>query len=206
MREQKRRFEEDMKLLDMQHEKEKIEMDQLARDLAKAGLSSPVNGPMSEPTTPPEYRDAPVSSAISRPGRFSASSVTSSPGYYNVFGSSSQLTSPQAPSHSAQTSVDRFAGHSLPGSRRNSEKEDFIMESSSTSTLHPGPAWVFSFSHLNLHVKANKDVACTGTRCLPITSPVNIGPTWPTSMLEPVWILSLVPSTYSTVTRISLPS
>lgn len=144
MREQKRRFEEDMKLLDIQHEKEKIEMDQLARDLAKAGLSGPVNGPingpMSEPTTPPEYRDAPVSSAISRPGRFSGSSVTSSPGYYNVFGSSSQLASPQAPSHSAQTSVDRFAGHSLPGSRRNSEKEDFIMESSSTSTLRPGPA------------------------------------------------------------------
>ncbi|KAJ5591064.1 Armadillo-like helical [Penicillium hetheringtonii] len=118
MREQKRRFEEDMKLLDMQHEKEKIEMDQLARDLAKAGLG----GPASEPTTPPEYRDSPVQAAVSRPGRFSSASVTSSPGFFNVFAPSSQLTSPQQP-------VDRFAGHSVPGSRRNSEKEEFVLES-----------------------------------------------------------------------------
>ncbi|KAJ5676112.1 hypothetical protein N7462_009009 [Penicillium macrosclerotiorum] len=133
MREQKRRFEEDMKLLDMQHEKEKIEMDQLARDLAKAGLS----GPVSEPTTPPEHHE-PVSSSISRPGRFSTSSVTSSPGFFSAFAPSSQLTSPQAPTHTAhQQPVDRFAGHSLPGSRRNSEKEDFIMES---APFRPGPS------------------------------------------------------------------
>lgn len=132
MREQKRRFEEDMKLLDMQHEKEKLEMESLARHLAKAGLS----GPVSEPTTPPaEY---PVSTTVSRPDRFSTSSMTSSPGFFNAFSSSSQLTSPQAPSHSTHASVDRFAGHSLPGSRRNSEKEDFIMEPS--STLRPGPS------------------------------------------------------------------
>lgn len=118
MREQKRRFEEDMKLLDMQHEKEEIEMDQLARKMAKAGLG----GPASEPTTPPEYRDSPVQTAVSRPGRFSSASVTSSPGFFGVFAPSSQLTSPQQP-------VDRFAGHSLPGSRRNSEKEEFVLES-----------------------------------------------------------------------------
>ncbi|KAJ5167722.1 Armadillo-like helical [Penicillium canariense] len=136
MREQKRRFEEDMKLLDMQHEKEKIEMDQLARDLAKAGLS----GPVSEPTTPPDHSEPTVSSA-SRPGRFSTSSVTSSPGFFSAFAPSSQLTSPQAPSHShsaqpAQQPVDRFAGHSMPTSRRNSEKEDFVVES---APFRPGP-------------------------------------------------------------------
>lgn len=137
MREQKRRFEEDMKLLDMQHEKEKIEMDQLARDLAKAGLQ----GPVSEPTTPPEYRDTPVSAAVSRPARFSTSSVTSSPGFFNAFAPSSTLTSPQAPSHGHQSSqsTDRFIGHSLPGSRRNSEKEDVIME---PSTLRSGTSYV----------------------------------------------------------------
>lgn len=132
MREQKRRFEEDMKLLDMQHERERLEMESLARHLAKAGLS----GPVSEPTTPPtEY---PVSTSVSRPGHFSTSSVTSTPGFFDAFSPSSQLTSPQAASHSANTSADRFAGHSLPGSRRNSEKEDFLMES--TSTLRPGPS------------------------------------------------------------------
>lgn len=137
MREQKRRFEEDMKLLDMQHEKEKIEMDQLARDLAKAGLS----GPVSEPTTPPEHVEPTVSS-VSRPGRFSTSSVTSSPGFFSVFAPSSQLTSPQASSHShsahsTHQPLDRFAGHSMPTSRRNSEKEDIIMDS---APFRPGPS------------------------------------------------------------------
>jgi hypothetical protein len=80
MREQKKRLEADMKLLDMQQEKERQKMDQLARDLAQAGLS----GPVSEPTTPPEYRDPGFPSVLSQP-RFSASSVTSSPGIFNIF-------------------------------------------------------------------------------------------------------------------------
>lgn len=122
MREQRRRFEEDMKLLDMQHEKEKQEMDQLARDLAKAGTS----GPVSEPTTPPEYRENgfPGPGGFSRPTRFSTSSVTSSPGLFNVF-APSQVTSPSQVNHDAQTPTNRFSVHSVPGSRRNSEKEDF---------------------------------------------------------------------------------
>ncbi|KAJ5716846.1 Armadillo-like helical [Penicillium malachiteum] len=143
MREQKRRFEEDMKLLDIQHEKEKIEMDQIARDLAKAGLS----GRVSEPTTPPE--PAAVSNAISRPSRFSTTSVTSSPAFFDAFASSSTLTSPQAPSQSGHSHAqsfdrfDRFAGHSLPASRRNSEKDEFLMDSSAAtanSTLRAGPS------------------------------------------------------------------
>lgn len=124
MREQRRRFEEDMKLLDLQHEKEKHEMDQLARDLAKAGVS----GPVSEPTTPPEYRENGLPGGFARPSRFSTSSVTSSPGFFNVFGPS-QVTSPgQVSSPGAQTPTNRFSVHSVPGSRRNSEKEDFGQE------------------------------------------------------------------------------
>ncbi|BAE55858.1 unnamed protein product [Aspergillus oryzae] len=135
MREQKRRFEEDMKLLDMQHEKEKLEMDRIAKDLAKAGIS----GPVSEPTTPPEYRENSFSSGFTRPTRFSTSSVTSSPGFFNVF-APSQATTPQGqvnPS-AAQTPTNRFSVHSVPGSRRNSEKEDFGQEP--TSPFRPGPA------------------------------------------------------------------
>lgn len=124
MREQRRRFEEDMKLLDLQHEKEKHEMDQLARDLAKAGVS----GPVSEPTTPPEYRENGLPGGFARPTRFSTSSVTSSPGFFNVF-APSQVTSPsQVNSPGAQTPTNRFSVHSVPGSRRNSEKEDFGQE------------------------------------------------------------------------------
>ncbi|KAL5333480.1 hypothetical protein BJX70DRAFT_392137 [Aspergillus crustosus] len=134
MREQKRRFEEDMKLLDLQHEREQLEMNQLAKDLAKAGLS----GPVSEPTTPPEYRENGFPGAFSRPTRFSTSSVTSSPGFFNVFASS--VTSPpsQVNHDSAQTPTNRFAVHSVPGSRRNSEKEDFGNEP--TSPFRPGPS------------------------------------------------------------------
>ncbi|EPS29625.1 hypothetical protein PDE_04575 [Penicillium oxalicum 114-2] len=132
MRQQKRRFEEDMKLLDMQHEKEKIEMDQLARDLAKAGLS----GPVSEPTTPPEYSE-PVAPSVTRPGRFASSSVTSSPGFFSAFAPSSQITSPQGPSQSNHQAIDRFAGHSMPSSRRNSEKEEAVLES---GPFRPGPS------------------------------------------------------------------
>ncbi|KAL4872731.1 hypothetical protein BDV12DRAFT_182759 [Aspergillus spectabilis] len=134
MREQKRRFEEDMKLLDLQHEREQLEMNQLAKDLAKAGIS----GPVSEPTTPPEHREKGFPGAFSRPTRFSTSSVTSSPGFFNVFASS--VTSPpgQVNHDSAQTPINRFAVHSVPGSRRNSEKEDFGNEP--TSPFRPGPS------------------------------------------------------------------
>lgn len=129
MREQRRRFEEDMKLLDMQHEKEKQEMDQLARDLARAGVS----GPVSEPTTPPEseYRENGVPAAgFARPTRFTTSSVTSSPGFFNVFApSQAQVTSPtqmNSNNGGGQTPTNnRFSVHSVPGSRRNSEKDDF---------------------------------------------------------------------------------
>lgn len=125
MREQRRRFEEDMKMLDMQHEKEKQEMDQLARDLARAGVS----GPVSEPTTPPEseYRENNLPGGFARPTRFSTSSVTSSPGFFNVFApSQTQVTSPtQVSNNGGQTPTNRFSVHSVPGSRRNSEKEDF---------------------------------------------------------------------------------
>ncbi|KAJ5445497.1 Armadillo-like helical [Penicillium cf. griseofulvum] len=139
MREQKRRFEEDMKMLDLQHAREKLEMDQLARDLAQAGIS----GPVSEPTTPPEYRDSTVSSAFSRPARFSTSSVTSSPGFFNAF-APSNLTSPQAASQPVQPSIDRFAGHSVPGSRRNSEKDDFLADP--TSPFRSGPSAAHRYS------------------------------------------------------------
>ncbi|KAF7587669.1 hypothetical protein BBP40_006880 [Aspergillus hancockii] len=134
MREQKRRFEEDMKLLDLQHEREKLEMDQIAKDLAKAGIS----GPVSEPTTPPEYRENGLSGGFTRPTRFSTSSVTSSPGFFNVF-APSQVNTPQsqATQASAQTPTNRFSVHSVPGSRRNSEKEDFGQEPTS---FRPGPA------------------------------------------------------------------
>ncbi|GKZ35980.1 hypothetical protein AbraIFM66950_006853 [Aspergillus brasiliensis] len=134
MREQRRRFEEDMKLLDMQHEKEKQDLERIAENLAKVGMS----GPVSEPTTPPEYRENSYP-AFTRPTRFSTSSVTSSPGFFNVFAPAQVTTPPSQVNHnSAQTPTNRFSVHSVPGSRRNSEKEDFTQEP--TSPFRPGPS------------------------------------------------------------------
>lgn len=137
MREQKKRFEADMKLLDLQHEKEKQEMDQLARDLARAGLS----GPVSEPTTPPEHRDLSFPTAFPRATRFSTSSVTSSPGIFNIF-SPSSVTSPPSTSHTrngtASNSNHRFSVQSVPGSRRNSEEDEYFPES--VSAYRSGPS------------------------------------------------------------------
>ncbi|KAJ5648548.1 Armadillo-like helical [Penicillium lividum] len=175
MREQKRRFEEDMKLLDIQHEKEKIEMAKLARDLAKAGIA----GRASEPTTPPEYREPTVSSA-GRAARFPSTSVTSSPGFFSAFAPST-LTSPQpqAPSHSHAQSVDRFAAHSLPGSRRNSEKENFLLDSTDPSTMRTSshrnsmpssnnyttyrPNMTSNMSHLNGYTNSNTNGYMNGS-------------------------------------------
>ena len=113
-----------MKLLELQQEKERLEMDQLARDLAN------MSGPVSEPTTPPEYREAGFPTSFSRPSRFSTSSVTSSPGIFNIFSPShvpSPTTTTQSKSTSAQT-PHRYSVHSVPGSRRGSEEEECLPE------------------------------------------------------------------------------
>ncbi|KAI1994799.1 hypothetical protein LOZ51_001322 [Ophidiomyces ophidiicola] len=119
MREQKKRFEADLQLLNLQQEKEEQEMDQIARDLARAGL----NGPVSEPTTPPEYKESGFPTALSRPARFSISNGQSTPGRFgNIF--SPQLTSPTSTKATSPFGLNN--GESISSalnSRRNSEHE-----------------------------------------------------------------------------------
>ncbi|EFR00785.1 pumilio domain-containing protein [Nannizzia gypsea CBS 118893] len=117
MREQKRRFEADLKILDLQQEKERQEMDQIARDLAQVGLS----GPVSEPTTPPEYyRDSGFPTALSRPARFSISNGQPLSPFGSVFSPTSQVTSPTTNQSSNQDFSNR-PGMGM-GLRRNSEQ------------------------------------------------------------------------------------
>ena len=196
-----------MKLLDLQHEKEKFEMDQLARSLAKAGLSGsassgPNPGRVSEPTTPPgEYGDSIMSgSTASRPStRFPNASVTSSPGFFGAFASSSTLTSPQAPLQSGHThsqSVDRFAGHSghgqsMPSSRRNSEKDDFSGESATTGTslrpAHPYDSQKLRQYLYSLIRLLTYDLVFIDTHFLPMTSvPLAMAPN------TVVWVVSIL--------------
>lgn len=125
LREQKRRFEAEMQLLDLQQRREEMELAQMQKDL---GRNSNTNaGHQSEPTTPPEYRETSSGfpSAFSRPNRYSTSSIISPPGIYTRQGrSNSILTSPQSSMMpSRQMMEDKLPSKSVPGSRRNSDED-----------------------------------------------------------------------------------
>lgn len=121
LREQRRRFEAELELFNLQQAREKQELDQMAQDLSRVNLSA---GHQSEPTTPPEYRDQVFPSVFSRNNRYSTSSLASPPGLNNRSSfSGSQLTSP--PAELAQTlhnhiNSDTLPSKSVPGSRRGS--------------------------------------------------------------------------------------
>jgi len=136
-------------------------MDQIARDLAQVGIT----GPVSEPTTPPEYRETGFPSVFSRPTRFSTSSVTTSPGIFNIF-APSQVSSPptQVKSPMASTPNQGSAPQSVLGSRRNSEEEELIP--GAVPTYRPGIPYVFYVSSLmfsHIHFYSSQIVlACMG--------------------------------------------
>lgn len=121
LREQRRRFEVEFELFNLQQAREEEELDQMALDLQTTTLSS---GHQSEPTTPPEHRDHGFPSVFSRNNRYSASSLASPPGLNSRPGrSGSQITSP--PTEIAQTlhnhiNSDTLPSKSVPGSRRGS--------------------------------------------------------------------------------------
>lgn len=118
MRQQRKQFESDLKLLDLQQEKEKKEMDRIAQDLAQTG----VNDPASEPTTPPEYREAGFPTILSRPARFSISSTNPS----SFFGNASSSQGTTAASNQLQSTMGSTSNNSesVLSSRRNSELEN----------------------------------------------------------------------------------
>jgi septum formation inhibitor MinC len=130
LREQKRRFEAEMQLLDLQQRKEEQELAQMQEDLGRNNNNNnnPTAGHQSEPTTPPEYREtnSGFPSVFSRPNRYSTSSLTSPPGLYNRPGrSGSQLTSPQSGIIQSRLIMDdKLPSKSVPGSRRNSDEDE----------------------------------------------------------------------------------
>jgi hypothetical protein len=125
LREQKRRFEAEMQLLDLQQRREEQELAQMQKDLGRNGNSTA--GHQSEPTTPPEYREmsSGFPSVFSRPNRYSTSSIISPPGIYTRQSrSGSVLTSPQSTvMPSRQAMDDKLPSKSVPGSRRNSDED-----------------------------------------------------------------------------------
>lgn len=120
LREQRRRFEAEMELLDLQAKNQEDEMVRLASDLNRYNLS----GRQSEPTTPPEYGENGFTSIFPRQNRFSSASLTSPPGLNanRASRSGSQITSP--PHHMTSQSISHIPSKSMPGSRRNSDEEE----------------------------------------------------------------------------------
>ncbi|KAF1970172.1 ARM repeat-containing protein [Bimuria novae-zelandiae CBS 107.79] len=127
LKEQRRRFEAEMELIDMQSRQEEEEIHRLSSDIRY--------GKHSQPTTPPEYANGSgFPSSFSRPNRFSMSAIN--PGLATPRGNrtGSQLTSPP----SARSQGSGFAAQSMPGSRRNSDedRDDFNDDFTPDSPVH----------------------------------------------------------------------
>ncbi|CAI6098499.1 unnamed protein product, partial [Clonostachys chloroleuca] len=117
---QRRRFELEMQILDQRSRREAAELAQLEEEVVR------VTGHQSEPTTPPEHYSG-FPSALSRPSRYSMSSLTSPPGFQSRSArSGSQLTSPPAGmiGGSRYGWDDHLPSRSVPITRRNSDDEE----------------------------------------------------------------------------------
>lgn len=115
-----------MQLLDLQQRRDEQELALMQEDLSRPSHTS-ITGHVSEPTTPPEYRESTSGfpSAFSRPNRYSTSSLTSPPGLFTRPGrSGSQLTSPQSGLVSRFMMDDKLPSKSVPGTRRNSDEDE----------------------------------------------------------------------------------
>lgn len=115
-----------MQLLDLQQRRDEQELQLMQEDLSRPNHNS-ITGHVSEPTTPPEYRESSSGfpSAFSRPNRYSTSSLTSPPGLFTRPGrSGSQLTSPQGGLVSRFMMDDKLPSKSVPGTRRNSDDDE----------------------------------------------------------------------------------
>ncbi|EGO56563.1 hypothetical protein NEUTE1DRAFT_44724 [Neurospora tetrasperma FGSC 2508] len=115
IRESKRRFEAELSKLDAQQRQEERELAQMAEDLQIGRFA----GHQSEPTTPPEYRDASrgFPSMFSRPNRHSTGLVNR--------GTRSLLTSPPSGMLPMRLAFDdQLPTRSGPGSRRNSDEDE----------------------------------------------------------------------------------
>ena len=113
-----------MQKLDQAQRQEAQDLAVLQEDLGRMGLS----GHQSEPTTPPEYRETSSGfpTMLSRPNRYSTSSLASPPGLFNRPNrSGSQLASPQAGILQNRFAFDdQLPSRSVPGSRRNSDEDE----------------------------------------------------------------------------------
>lgn len=116
-------FQHEMDLMARQVKQGEEEVQRLRHDLGTVHTGA---GHQSEPTTPPEYREHGFPSALSRPNRFSSSSIMSPPGIINrPSRAASQVTSPPVERARAyQALTAGVPSQSVPGSRQDSEDDE----------------------------------------------------------------------------------
>ena len=111
-----------MDILNSEIKREELELHRLSSEL---GMSNGI-GHQSEPTTPPEYRENGFPTMLSRPNRFSASNLITSPvSYKRLSRGDSQITSPpseRARAYDALTSAS--PSQSNPQTRDQSDEEN----------------------------------------------------------------------------------
>ncbi|KAF2660195.1 ARM repeat-containing protein [Lophiostoma macrostomum CBS 122681] len=125
LKEQRRRFEAEMELIDLQTRRDEAEIHRLSSDIQY--------GKHSQPTTPPEYSNSNgFPTALSRPNRFSMSSIT--PGTTTPRGnrSGSQITSPPSGQGNGY-----LPSKSMPGSRRNSDEDGDDFDNDDFTPMSP---------------------------------------------------------------------
>ncbi|KIV86091.1 hypothetical protein, variant [Exophiala sideris] len=130
----KRKAEEQLRLLELQERS--LQMGVNTQDLERISTRMnriSLNGPVSEPTTPPEYAESGFSNRFSRSSRLSMNSVISPPGLSNRMSqSSSQITSPPGNRLSGNgllsQSQQKPSAKSVPGSRRGSDEDEYYPE------------------------------------------------------------------------------
>ncbi|KAL9104443.1 MAG: hypothetical protein Q9163_000595 [Psora crenata] len=118
--EKRKQFHTQMQIFSEQEAREKQEIEQMTRDLQRAGINP---GYQSEPSTPPERLELSYSSTFSRSNRYSTSSFTSPPGNTRSSRSGSLLTSPpseMAQPLQSQVNSESLPSKSVPSSRRGS--------------------------------------------------------------------------------------
>jgi hypothetical protein len=128
----KRKAEEQLRLLELQERSLQMgasreELESISTRLNRISMT----GPVSEPTTPPEYADSTFNNRYSRGSRMSANGIISPPGL-GKRGSqaSSHITSPAASrlSGSMHNQTQKPSAKSMPGSRRGSDEEEDYAE------------------------------------------------------------------------------
>ncbi|RMZ91329.1 hypothetical protein DV736_g1417, partial [Chaetothyriales sp. CBS 134916] len=125
---EKRKAEEQLRLLELQERSIQMgasrdELESISTRLHRMSLT----GPVSEPTTPPEYADSSFSNRYSRSSRVSTNSIISPPGLTKRGSqASSQITSPGVARFSGGMYVQgpKPSAKSVPGSRRGSDEEE----------------------------------------------------------------------------------